>query len=191
MAVSPERGWPPLITQASVSGGAYHKAMQALLLTVLAVAAPTYSLHLGLSDADWKTIVSNTLGHPENGYVVTQVLHAPGGSTLVRWSSTSELDPKGPNGIGIQLYGPGNTFRKWLPNAARIDRKVVQCGRYLVGGNVTLRVWDAETNYGLVQVRDMPNLPASAHLNCLDGGLAIAVPDASGGWRIFRKLVTA
>ena len=88
--------------------------MQAVLLAALAIAAPTYSLRLGLSDAEWKGIVSNTLGHPESGYVVTQVVHAPGGSTLVRWSSTSELDPKGPNGIGIQLYGSGGVFRKWL-----------------------------------------------------------------------------
>ncbi len=148
--------------------------MQALLLTILTLAAPTYSLRLGLSDAEWKVIVSNTLGHPESGYVVTQVLHAPGGSALVRWSSTSELDPKGPNGLGIQLYGPGNTFRKWLPNAARIDRDVAQCGRYLVGGNVTLRVWDARQDYRVVQVRDMPNLPASARLNCVNGGLSIS-----------------
>ena len=148
--------------------------MQTVLLAVLTVAAPTYSLRLGLSDAQWKTIVSNTLVHPESGYVVTQVLHALGGSTLVRWSSTPGLDPKGPNGLGIQLYGPGNTFRNWLPNAARIDRNVVQCGQYLVGGNVALRVWDAGQKYRLVQVRDFPNLSTSARLNCINGGLTIS-----------------
>lgn len=144
--------------------------MQALLLALLALAAPTYTLRLGLSDAEWKTIMSNTLGHPETSYVVQQVLHAPGGSTLVRWSSTAGLDPAGPRGLGIQLYGPGDTFKKWLPNAARIDRDVVQCGRYLVGGNVTLRVWDAEQDYRLVKVRDLPRLPASARLTCTGGG---------------------
>lgn len=65
---------------------------------------------------------------------------------------------------------------------------MVQCGRYLVGGNVTLRVWDAGQEYKLVQVRDLPNLSASARLNCLDGGLTIAVPDTSGKWKTFQKL---
>ena len=153
--------------------------MQALLLALLAASAPTssappYNLRLGLSDAQWKVMVSNTLGHPESGYVMKQVLHTPGGSTLVRWSSTPGLDPKGPNGVGVQLHGPDNTFRKWLPGAAGIDRDMAQCGPYLIGGNVTLRVWDAGQSYKLVKVRDLPTLPASARLNCVAGGLTIS-----------------
>jgi hypothetical protein len=162
--------------------------MQAILLAVLAVAAPMYSLRLGLSEAQWKGMVSNTLGHPESGYVVTQVLHAPGGSTLVRWSSTPGLDPKGPNGLGIQLYGPGGTFKKWLASGVQIDRPVLQCGPYLLGGNSALHVWNAKAEYRLVKEKLISSLKPYARLKCVASGVAVQVPVGQGTWQTRQTL---
>lgn len=156
--------------------------MQALLLAVLTVAAPTYTLRLGLPEAQWKAMVSNTLGHPETGYVVTQVLRAPGGSTLVAWASTPALDPKGPHGLGVQVYGASGQFVGWLPAARGIDRALVLCGRYLVGGGNTLRVWDTEGAGALLARRPVPTLPRSAQLRCQNGLVS------ADGWALRLRL---
>jgi hypothetical protein len=155
------------------------------LLLGLALAAPPspYSLRLGLSVGEWNTIVSNTLGKVESGYVITQVLKVPGGDTLVRWSSTAGLDPKGPHSLGVQLYGPGNVFRRWLPDTARIDRDFLLCAPLVVGGNTTLRAWDSSRDYALIKLPQATTLPETARLSCLGGLIVAEVPDGPKRWK--------
>ncbi|WP_293911482.1 hypothetical protein [Deinococcus sp.] len=155
------------------------------LLLGLALAAPAspYSLRLGLSDSEWNGIVSNTGGKVEQGYTVTQILKMPGGDTLVRWSSTPGLDPKGPHSLGVQLYGPGNVFRRWLPDTARIDRDFLLCDRLVIGGGNTLRAWDSSRDYALAKLPQAPILPDSTRLSC-QGGLVVAeMPNGPKRWK--------
>lgn len=139
----------------------------------LTAPAPKYDLRLGLSDVQWRALESNTPGHVSQGYVITQELHTPGGDVLVRWSSTPSLDPRGPNALGLQLYGPDGVFRRWLPDTARIDRDYVLCGRSLVGGGNTLRVWDTGRNYAVVSRRVLPASFPLARLRCIDQTLVL------------------
>lgn len=143
----------------------------------LAAPAPKYNVRLGLTGAQWQGLVSNTLGHVSQGYVITQVLRAVNGDALVRWSSTPELDPRGPNALGLQLYGPGGKFRRWLPDTARIDRNYVLCGRYLIGGGNTLRVWDTKRNYAVMARSRLPGPFPLARLNC--AGNTLILEDSS------------
>ena len=112
------------------------------MLLAVQMPLPAPQLRLGLSTEQWQTIISNTQGQIKAGYQVTQMLWIPAGEMFVRWSSTPALDPKGPHSLGLQVYGLDGTFRRWLPNTKAIDRDFVLCGRYLVGGQNTLRVWD-------------------------------------------------
>lgn len=137
------------------------------------VPAPEYSLRFGLSEVQWRVLDSNTLGHVSRGYVMTQMLHTASGDSLVRWSSTPDLDPRGPNALGLQMYGPDGTFRRWLPDTAGIDRDFVVCGRFLVGGDNTLRVWDTEQNYVVVLRRALPDSFPLARLRCIDQTLVL------------------
>lgn len=57
--------------------------------------SPQYDLQLGLSALEWQAILANTLGKVSVCYAVTQKLSTASGDTLVRWSSTPGLDPKG------------------------------------------------------------------------------------------------
>lgn len=151
--------------------------LRTLLLNVpaLTTAPPKYNLRLGLSALEWQTIVSNTGGQVSLGYAVTQTLRTRTGDTLVRWSSTPGLDPKGPNGLGVQVYGPGEQFQRWIPDARNIDRDFVLCGRYLVGGQNTLRVWDTEADYRIVSRKTWPSLSRSARLECTDNDFTVSI----------------
>jgi len=100
------------------------------------------NIRLGLSKAEWQGMVTNTNGHVSEGYVVVQQLRTWDGRTLVFWASTSELDPKGPNGIGAQVYSSSGVFQRWLKGSSDIDRKFILCGQYLVVEGDPLRVWD-------------------------------------------------
>ncbi|CAM3533863.1 hypothetical protein DESA109040_15595 [Deinococcus saxicola] len=144
----------------------------------LVISAPEYDLHLGLSAAEWQALVSNTLGRVSKGYVVTQELHTPGGDSLVRWSFTPSLAPRGPNALGLQLYGPDGVFRRWLPDTARIDRDYVLCGRYLVGGGNTLRVWDTGQNYASLARSLLPSPYPLAQLKCAGNTLVLEDPSS-------------
>lgn len=151
--------------------------------------SPQYDLQLGLSALEWQAILANTLGKVSVGYAVTQKLSTASGDTLVRWSSTPGLDPKGPNGLGVQVYGPDGIFRQWLPDAARIDRAFVLCGPYLVGGDNTLRVWDAGQNYTVVSRRTVPDLSPFARLKCGHGTVTVenmALLNSSKVAQVFR-----
>ena len=155
------------------------------LLLGLALTSPPspYSLRLGLSDDAWKIIVSNTLGKVEQGYAMTQVLKMPNGDTLVRWSSTLGLDPKGPHSLGVQLYGPGNIFRRWLPDTVRIDRDFVSCGRFLAGGSDILWAWDSARHYALVIPPKPLMLRGEARLSCAQGAVIAEVPSGPKRWK--------
>jgi len=144
--------------------------MPVLLLSVLLAAQlhlPMPQLRFGLSTEQWQTIVSNTQGQISAGYQVTQTLRTPVGETLVRWSSTPALDPKGPHSLGVQVYGPDGTFRHWLPDTRAIDRDFVLCGRYLVGGQNTLRVWDTGAGDRPMGLRTGPASSSFGQLACM------------------------
>jgi len=143
--------------------------MPVLLLSVLLVMQhlPMPQLYFGLSTAQWQTIVSNTQGQISAGYQVTQTLRTPAGETFVRWSSTPALDPKGPHSLGFQVYGPDGTFRRWLPDTKAIDRDFVLCGRYLIGGQNTLRVWDTGAGNRPVGLRTGPASSSFGRLACM------------------------
>ena len=144
--------------------------MSVLLLSVLLAAQmhlPMPQLRFGLSTEQWQTIVSNTQGQVSAGYQATQTLRTPVGETLVRWSSTPALDPKGPHSLGFQVYGADGTFRHWLPNTRAIDRDFVLCGRYLVGGQNTLQVWDTRADYRPVGPRSGLASSSSGRLACV------------------------
>ncbi|WP_156952935.1 hypothetical protein [Deinococcus frigens] len=152
--------------------------MSVLLLALAVAPAPKDDLRLGLTETQWRGLVSNTLGHVAQGYTITQVLHPASGDALVRWSSTASLDPRGPNALGLQLYGPDGMFRRWLPDTARINRDYVLCGRYLIGGGNTLRVWDTEQNYAVMARSRLPGPLPVARLKC-DGGNVLLKPPSS------------
>jgi len=108
-------------------------------------------LRLGLPEAQWRGMIANTNGHVSEGYVVVQRLQTRDGRTLVRWASTSALDPKGPNAIGVQVYSPAGVFQQWLNSSSGIDRNFVLCGPYLIGEGKSIRVWDlSKVNYPIV-----------------------------------------
>lgn len=146
-----------------------------LNVPALTTAQPGYNLRLGLPEREWQGLVSNTGGQVRSGYTVTQTLRTRTGDTLVRWSSTPALDPKGPHGLGVQVYGSGDVFQRWLPEARGIDRDFALCGRFLVGGQNTLRVWDTEADYRVVSRKASPSLSDSARLECTDNDFAVSV----------------
>lgn len=141
----------------------------------LTLPAPKYNIRHGLSDAQWRVMVKNTMGQVGWGYLPVQTLRTRTGDTLVHWASSAGLDPKGPNGIGIQLYGPDDRFVRWLPDTRGVDRNFVLCGRYLVGGAGTLRVWDTEDGYRVVGRRDWLSLYRRVPIACASSGLNVAI----------------
>ena len=143
---------------------------------------PTYSLRLGLSDREWNGILNNTNGQVAGGYQITQQLQTVTGTTLVAWASTPALDPRGPHGFGVQVYGSSDQFVRWLPAAKGIDRAFVLCGRYLVGGGNTLRVWDTESAGALLAQRPVPTLSRNARIRCQNGLVS------ADGWTLRLRL---
>lgn len=128
-------------------------------------------------------MVRNTLGQVDSGHLVAQTLVTSGGDTLVRWAASAELDPRGPRSLGVQVYDPQGHFRFWLEDAAGIDRDLVVCGRFVVGGGNTLRVWDtARPGFPVVARRAVPDLPAQASLTCTSQELS------APGWAGRRSL---
>lgn len=143
--------------------------MSGLLLLMLLAAQthlPAPQLRFGLSTEQWQGIVSNTQGQISAGYQVTQTLRTPAGETFVRWSSTPALDPSGPHSLGLQVYGPDGAFRRWLPDTRAIGWDFVLCGRYLVGGQNILRVWDTGAGDRPVGHRPGPAGPSFSRLTC-------------------------
>lgn len=159
-------------------------ACPAFLCLALATAGPlpTYNLRLGLGDREWKGILNNTNGQVTSGHQIIQQLQTAIGKTLVAWASTPELDPKGPHGFGVQVYGSTGQFEGWLPAAHGIDRAFILCGRYLVGGGNTLRVWTTEGAGALLARRPVPTLPQLARLRCVHGGVG------ADGWALQLRL---
>lgn len=82
-------------------------------------------------------------------HLVTQNLITPMGDALIVWVRRAEYDPKGPRSVGVQVYDSDGLFKQWLADSA-IKRPLVLCGKYLVGGDNTLRVWDTAAKYRLI-----------------------------------------
>lgn len=103
-------------------------------------------LRYGLSVSAVNALNRSTMNHLDEAHTVTQTLNTPSGDTLVAWARTAGYDPKGPRSLGVQIYGSDGTFKTWLKDSA-IERALVLCGRYLVGGDNTLRVWDTAAGF--------------------------------------------
>ncbi len=144
-----------------------------VLLTCSTAAAAPYSLRNGLTNQEWQVIASNTGGQIEGGYTIIQTIRTPTGDTLVVWARTPALDPKGPRGLGLRWYRKDGSFRRWLPDAALLDRNFVLCdGRSLVGGDDhTLSVQDARKNFALMVCKVISDLSLNVGLRCQDGGV--------------------
>lgn len=106
-------------------------------------------IRLGLSAAAVTALNRSTLNHIDESHEATQTLTTLGGDTLISWSRTADYDPQGPREVGVQVYGADGKFKRWLKDSVA-QRPLLLCGRYLVGGDNTLRVWDTETNYKLL-----------------------------------------
>lgn len=113
---------------------------------VLVPSLKSANLRFGLSAATVAALNRSTMNHLDGSHTVTQTLNTPSGDTLVAWARTAGYDPKGPRSLGVQIYGPDGSFKSWLKDSD-IERGLVLCGRYLVGGDNTLRVWDTAAGF--------------------------------------------
>ena len=113
---------------------------------VLVPSLKSANLRFGLSAATVAALNRSTMNHLDDSHTVTQTLNTPSGDTLVAWARTAGYDPKGPRSLGVQIYGPDGSFKSWLKDSD-IERALVLCGRYLVGGDNTLRVWDTAAGF--------------------------------------------
>ncbi|WP_425147184.1 hypothetical protein [Deinococcus sp.] len=67
-------------------------------------------IRLGLSDAEWKGMLSNTLGHVAQGYIAVQRLQTADGKTLAVWASVPGLDPQGHTASACRSMAPVDIF---------------------------------------------------------------------------------
>lgn len=112
-------------------------------------------VRLGLSAVAVQALDRSTMNTANQAHLISRALVTPGGDTVVAWARTAGYDPKGPRGMGMQVYRPDGTVKFWLKDSA-VERAPVLCGRFLVAGDNTLRVWDTGNNYALVARRLLP-----------------------------------
>lgn len=122
-------------------------------------------LRFGLSTATVQAVNRSTLNHLDDAHMVTQNLITPSGETLIVWARTAGYDPKGPRGVGVQIYDDKGNFKRWLGNDQLFNRDFVLCGKYLVGGEYRLNVWATAENYRLVGSRTVGDA-ALGELRC-------------------------